>query len=58
MILGAITVVMRFANFVPRILMWIYNWGESVAWGIMIGIIVLGAILYFAGGKSTTTEKE
>lgn len=58
MILGAITIAMRFANYVPRILMWIYNWGENVAWGIKVGIIVVGAILFFAGSKKSDTSTE
>ncbi len=58
MILGVIAIAMRFANYVPRILTWIYNWGENTAWGIKIGIVVVGAILYFAGGKKSNTSTE
>ncbi|OJU47943.1 MAG: hypothetical protein BGN96_05540 [Bacteroidales bacterium 45-6] len=51
MILGALAIVLNFANMVPRILMWIYNWGETTAWAIKIGVVVLGAILWFIGKK-------
>lgn len=50
-ILGLLAVVLSFFNYVPRILLWIYQWGEAVAWGIKIGLIILGGILYLAGGK-------
>ena len=49
--LGILAIVLNFVNMVPRVLMWIYAWGETAAWGIKIGIIVLGAILWFIGGK-------
>jgi hypothetical protein len=49
---GAASVVFGFMDRVPRLLMWIYNWGDGVAWAIKIGLIVVGAILYFMGSKS------
>jgi hypothetical protein len=48
-ILGLLAIVLNFANMVPRLLMWIYSWGEGVAWAIKIGLVILGAILYFMG---------
>jgi hypothetical protein len=42
---------------VPRLLIWIYAWGETIAWIIKIGVIVLGAILYFIG-KNEEKEEE
>lgn len=52
MILGVLAIVFDFFNRVPRLLAWIYNWGDGVAWAIKIGLIVLGAVLYFATGKN------
>ena len=47
MIFGALATVLGFFNSVPKILIWIYNWGEGVAWAIKIGLIVIGAVLFF-----------
>lgn len=55
-LIGLLAVVLNFFNYVPRILIWIYKWGEGPAWGIKIGLIVLGAILYVAGGKKETAR--
>ncbi|SEC35351.1 hypothetical protein SAMN04489761_2756 [Tenacibaculum sp. MAR_2009_124] len=55
--LGIFAIVLNFVNMVPRVLMWIYAWGETSAWGIKIGIIVLGAILWFIGGKDEKEEE-
>lgn len=41
----------------PSFLGWIYNWGDTVAWLIKIGLVVIGAILYFMGGKSQEIEE-
>ena len=55
-LIGLLAVVLNFFNYVPRVLIWIYQWGEGPAWGIKIGLIVLGAILYIAGGKKETAR--
>ena len=34
------------------ILSWIDNWGENVGWGIKIGFIVVGGLMWLMGGKS------
>lgn len=44
---GLFAIILNFFDRVPSILMWIYNWGEGVAWAIKIGLIVVGAILFF-----------
>ncbi|MBK7882706.1 MAG: hypothetical protein IPJ81_01895 [Chitinophagaceae bacterium] len=51
-IFGVLAIIMDFANYVPRILFWIYNWGDTVAWGIKIGLIVVGGILYLISTRS------
>ena len=56
-IFGVLAIIMDFANYVPRILFWIYNWGDTVAWGIKIGLVVVGGILYFIASKSTVDNK-
>lgn len=48
-IFGILAIVMGFLDRVPSVLMWIYNWGEGVAWAIKIGLVVVGAVLFFMG---------
>ena len=37
--------------------MWIDIWGENTGWAIRIGMIALGAVLFFIGkNKETATE--
>jgi cytochrome b561 len=50
-VLGLLAIVFGFFNRVPKILMWMYEWGEGAAWAIKIGLVVVGAALYFWGGK-------
>ncbi|WP_445457815.1 hypothetical protein [Flavobacterium sp. HNIBRBA15423] len=44
---GAFAIVLKFFDRVPRLLSWIYKWGDTVAWIIMIGITVAGLAIYF-----------
>lgn len=46
---GVLAIVLNFLDRVPTLLAWIYNWGEGVAWGIKIGLVVVGAVLFFMG---------
>ncbi len=46
---GLFAIVLNFFDRVPSILMWIYEWGEGVAWAIKIGLVVVGAALFFLG---------
>ncbi len=46
---GLFAIVLNFIDRVPTILIWIYEWGEGVAWAIKLGLIVVGAILFFTG---------
>ena len=55
--LGLLAIVLNFVNRVPSILIWVYAWGETTAWIIKIGVVVLGAILYFIG-KNEEKEEE
>lgn len=52
LIIGLLAIIMNFFNYVPKLLMWIYNWGEGPAWAIKIGMVVVGAILWFLGSRS------
>lgn len=52
-LLGVLAIVMNYLNMVPRVLMWIYAWGEGTALFIKIGLIVLGGILWLIGKKQS-----
>ncbi|PWG06455.1 hypothetical protein [Polaribacter aquimarinus] len=57
-IFGLLAIVLNFVDRVPTLLMWIYNWGDTTAWVIKIGLVVVGAVLYFMGGASASSEEE
>ncbi|WP_298122151.1 hypothetical protein [Flavobacterium sp.] len=57
-LLGIAAIVMNYLDRVPRLLMWIYNWGDNVAWGIKIGLVVVGGALYFLGPKEDEVVEE
>ncbi|TAL29464.1 MAG: hypothetical protein EPN93_21445 [Spirochaetes bacterium] len=54
--LGGVAIVLNFLDRVPRILVWIDQWGMNTGWGIRIGITVAGLVLVvlgkLGGGKS------
>lgn len=47
--LGVFAIILSAVGRVPSYLFWIYNWGEAAAWGIKIGLIVVGGAMYFLG---------
>ena len=53
---GLFAIVLNFLGRVPTILMWIYEWGETPAWAIKIGLIVVGAALFFMGKANDVEE--
>jgi len=55
---GVLAIVLPFFNLQLRLLGWIDTWGETVSWGIKIGLIVVGAALFFMGGSSESSEAE
>lgn len=57
-VFGVIAIIMSFMNRVPSLLMWIYNWGEITAWGIKIGFVVIGVILYFMGNQDIIDDEQ
>lgn len=50
--LGIFGAGLSFLDRVPSMLFWIYNWGDTVAWAIMIGLIVIGGAMYLLGSNS------
>ena len=57
-VLGILAIVMNFLDRVPRLLMWIYNWGDTTAWIIKIGLVVVGGALYLLGPKEVEEVEE
>lgn len=57
-LLGGLAIVLNFLDRVPRLLMWIYNWGDNVAWAIKIGLVVVGGALYFLSPKEEEEVQE
>jgi hypothetical protein len=55
--LGIFAIVLYYLDRVPTVLAWIYNWGEGPAWGIKIGLIVVGAALWLLGGRGQDTPE-
>lgn len=56
-VIGIALIILPFIGLTVRFTDWIYNWGETVAWAIKIGLIVIGAVLFFMG-KSESEEVE
>lgn len=58
-ILGLLAIVLNFMDRVPRLLMWIYLWGDTVAWIIKIALVVVGgALFFFAKSDEVETVSE
>lgn len=55
---GLFAIVLDFFDRVPTILMWIYSWGDTAAWAIKIGLVVLGAVLFFVGKPAEDQPQE
>lgn len=53
---GIFAIVLNFMDRVPRILAWIYSWGDNAAWAIKIGLVVIGGVLFFIGMKNEAQE--
>ncbi|SMF13785.1 hypothetical protein SAMN02745866_00872 [Alteromonadaceae bacterium Bs31] len=48
-IAGIGSIVLNQLGYEFTLLMWISNWGETVAWAIRGGAIAVGAVLFFIG---------
>jgi len=48
---GIGSIVLNFMNMEFIVLSWIDMWGPAVGWAIKGAMILVGAILFFAGGK-------
>jgi hypothetical protein len=57
LVLGIGSSVVTFMDMEMRLLGWINNWGEEVAWGIRGGCVLLGLVLIAAGKKKDGKKK-
>jgi hypothetical protein len=57
-ILGVISALLQLVGFELRILRALNEQGSAVAWGVRIGLIVLGAALFFLFGKGGDDKKK
>ena len=48
LLLGLASAVVYFMNMEMKVLRWIDNWGDGVAWGIRGGLVALGGLLVVA----------
>ena len=48
---GLFAIILKFFGRVPRFLFWVYNWGDTLGWIIMIAFVVLGGTLFYLGKK-------
>ncbi len=55
-ILGLAAIVFDFMDRVPTILSWMYDYGNTTAWVIKIGLVVVGAALYLMGARQKKEE--
>ncbi len=57
---GIISIVLNFMERNLSILMWIDTWGETIGWGIRIGLIVIGGALFLMmpGGEEEEPTQE
>ncbi|MCA8957957.1 MAG: hypothetical protein KDC87_17915 [Planctomycetes bacterium] len=53
---GIASIVLHFMNMELKILRWIDTWGEGPAWGIRAGLVVVGGLLFLAGGSSKSDK--
>jgi hypothetical protein len=55
-LLGAGSFVLHFMDREFRLLSWVDNWGVTAGNAIRIGLIILGAVLWFVGQKQAKAE--
>jgi len=55
-LMGAGSFLLHFINMDFILVSWVDNWGPTVGTGIRVGMIVVGAILWFLGRPSAAGE--
>lgn len=54
--LGSIGLALFASNYEMKLLTWIENWGQTVAWVIRGALVTVGAVLLFLGMRQGSTE--
>lgn len=57
-IAGLVSTVLSFMEMNLSLLVWIDMWGETIGWTIRIGLIVVGAALFFMMPQAEEEEAE
>ena len=57
-ILGLLAFGLNYMNAVPKVLAWIYNWGEDTAMWIKAGVTGGGALIWLLGHFAEKGEQE
>ena len=57
-ILGVLAFGLNYMNAVPKVLAWIYEWGEDTAMWIKAGITGSGALLWLAGNFLENLQRQ
>jgi len=55
---GLLSTALYFVGYNLRILMWVDAFGTAAAWGIRIGLIVVGGALWFVGMANAAKEEQ
>ncbi len=55
---GVFAIILGSIGRVPKLLVWIYNWGETMAWVIKIAFVVVGIALFLLSGKNKSASIE
>lgn len=56
-ILGLASIALFFFDYELKILGWINNWGDNIAWTIRGGLVVVGAVLFFMAPSNKEPEE-
>ncbi len=53
---GVLAIVLDFIGRVPKVLFWIYSWGETTAWIIKIALVVVGVAIFLLSNKGEVSK--
>lgn len=56
-ILGLASIALFFFDYELKILGWINNWGDNIAWAIRGGLVVIGAALFLMAPSNKESEE-
>lgn len=57
-IFGVGSMILNFLHREFVVLSWIDNWGPNVGWGIRIGMVVVGVVLWVVGRSPAASESQ